>query len=397
MGIASAGRGAGSSTTSVLIGLYYYHPYLSGLSEYARRLAEGLVRSGCRVTVVCTRHEADLPEETWIEGVKVIRAPILLRHGKGVLSPAFWRRVVRLAKDHDVVNLHLPLPDSGLVAPFLDADRLLLTYHCDVNLGDALLDRVIEAISYRLMSVAMKRAAAIVGNSDSYFRNCRFREYGTKYRTIHPPVDTALFRGGRDGRPPGDDGKRPPGDRGEPYTIGFVGRIVYEKGLQYLFEAIPRLRRSIGNVRVLVVGDSTGVAGGSVMDELRPYRDAHPETIRFLGRLSVDELVRFYHDIDVLVLPSIDPLESFGMVQVEAMCCGTPVVASDLPGVDEVVGATGFGRLARPRDPDDLAHQIELVKEGRFERADFDPSRWDTAATVDEYVRLIDELNRQPA
>lgn len=390
MGIASGGRDADSSTTSVLIVLYYYHPYLSGLSEYARRLAEGLVRSGCGVTVVCTRHEPDLPEETWIEGVRVIRAPILFRRGKGVLSPAFWGRIVRLAKSHDIINLHLPLPDAGLVAPFVDGDRLLVTYHCDVNLGDAPVDRAIEGISYRLMNVAMKRAAAIVGNSDSYFRNCRFSGYGAKYRTIHPPVDTALFRRG----PPTD---RPADGHEAPYTIGFVGRIVYEKGLQYLFEAIPRLRRSIGNIRVQVVGDSTGVAGGSVMDELRPYREAYPDTIQFLGRFNIDDLVRFYHDIDVLVLPSIDPLESFGMVQVEAMCCGTPVVASDLPGVDEVVSATGFGRLARPRDPDDLAYQIELVKQGRFEDAAFDPARWDTAATVAEYIRLMDELTRQPA
>lgn len=387
MGTASAGHAAQRSTTSVLIGLYYYHPYLSGLSEYARRLAEGLVRAGCRVTVVCTRHEADLPEESWIEGVRVIRAPILLRHGKGVLSPAFWRRIVRLAKSHDIVNLHLPLPDAGLVAPFLDADRLLLTYHCDVNLGDAPLDRAIEEISYRLMNVAMKRAAAIVGNSDSYFRACRFSGYGAKYRTIHPPVDTGLFRSGRRTERPGND-------REQPYTIGFVGRIVYEKGLQYLFEAIPHLRRSVGDIRVLVVGDSAGVAGGSVMDELTPYQEAYPDTIRFLGRLSVDELVEFYHDIDVLVLPSIDPLESFGMVQVEAMCCGTPVVASDLPGVDEVIGATGFGRLARARDPDDLAQQIALVNEGRFRGGDFDPARWDTAATVEQYMRLMAELTQ---
>lgn len=388
MGTASAGHATQRSTTSVLIGLYYYHPYLSGLSEYARRLAEGLVRAGCRVTVVCTRHETALPEESWIEGVRVIRAPVLLRHGKGVLSPAFWRRIVRLAKSHDFVNLHLPLPDAGLVAPFLDADRLVLTYHCDVNLGNAPLDQAIEGISYRLMNVAMKRAAAIVGNSDSYFRNCRFSEYGAKYRTIHPPVDTKLFRSG------GGPERRPGKDNEQPYTIGFVGRIVYEKGLQYLFEAIPYLRRSLGDIRVLVVGDSTGVAGGSVMDELRPYQEAHPDTIRFLGRLSIDELVAFYHDIDVLVLPSIDPLESFGMVQVEAMCCGTPVVASDLPGVDEVIGATGFGRLARARDPDDVARQIALVQEGRVRSADFDPARWDTAATVAQYMQLMAELEQ---
>ena len=62
--------------------------------------------------------------------------------------------------------------------------------------------------------------------------------------------------------------------------------------------------------------------------------------------------------IDGLVLPSVDPLEAFGMVQVEAMLCGTPVVASDMPGVREVISRTGFGRLVNRRDPQDIADNV---------------------------------------
>ena len=366
-----------------MIGLYYYHPYLSGLSEYARRLAEGLVRAGCRVTVVCTRHDTSLPAEEVIAGVRVVRAPVVLRYGKGVVSPGFRRRIIDLASEHDLVNLHLPLPDAGFIAPFIETGKLLVTYHCDVNLGPGVLNRLLERLSYRLMDVAMRRAAVIVGNSDSYFEHCHFSHYSAKYRTIHPPVDTAAFSASPPGEPQEADGT---------CDIGFVGRIVYEKGLRYLFETIPRLERTIGPLRILVVGDADGVAGGSVMEELRPYAARHPETIRFLGRLDHDELVHFYGDIDVLVLPSIDPLESFGMVQVEAMCCGTPVVASDLPGVNEVIGATGFGRLARPRDPADLARQIELVNAGHYDSTSFDPADWDVANTVAAYLALAEEL-----
>ncbi len=128
------------------------------------------------------------------------------------------------------------------------------------------------------------------------------------------------------------------------------------------------------------------------MDELEPYKTAYPDTIQFLGRVDMDELVRFYYDIDVLVLPSIDRLEAFGMVQVEAMSCGTPVVASDLPGVNTVVGQTGFGRIAQPRDPEDLALQIQLVSEGAYDAEGFNPEQWDTANTVARYGELFDEL-----
>ena len=77
-----------------------------------------------------------------------------------------------------------------------------------------------------------------------------------------------------------------------------------------------------------------------------------------LGRLKFDDLVTFYSLIDVLVLPSVDPLEAFGMVQVEAMLCGTPVIASDMPGVREVISKTGYGRLIRKRDPEDIADKV---------------------------------------
>jgi glycosyltransferase involved in cell wall biosynthesis len=77
---------------------------------------------------------------------------------------------------------------------------------------------------------------------------------------------------------------------------------------------------------------------------------------------SVDEL---FSIADVLVLPSINATESFGMVQVEAMLAGVPVVASDLPGVRQPVAMTGMGRVARPGDPDDLASRIVEVFEAR--------------------------------
>lgn len=369
---------------SILIGLYYYQPYISGLSEYARQLAEGLAESGYEVTVLCLRHESSSPRQESIRGVRVIRAPNLFRYGKGAISPLFWCQLVRLGNRHDVVNLHLPLPDAGLVAGFLPRDRLLVTYHCDVNLGDGLVNRLIEHASYSLMERALRRATVIVGNSAAYFRNSRFAEYSPKFRAVNPPIDTRRFR-------PTAASSRSAA-RNEPYRIGFVGRVVYEKGLQYLFDAIPTLQESIGELQVLVVGETEGVAGGSVMPELERYRARFPDIIRFLGRIGAEELVRFYSDIDILVLPSIDPLESFGMVQVEAMCCGTPVVASNLPGVNEVIGKTGFGRLARPRDPDDIARQIELVRRGQFTRDGFDPREWDVANTISTYMELIEEL-----
>ncbi len=81
----------------------------------------------------------------------------------------------------------------------------------------------------------------------------------------------------------------------------------------------------------------------------------------FLGVLPPVEQAAFFHTCEVLVLPSINSTESFGMVQVEAMTCGTPVVASDLPGVRCAVKETGMGRIVPPRNSHALAEAIKDI------------------------------------
>lgn len=373
-----------SSSKRILVLLYYYLPYLSGLTEYARRLAEALVDSGYSVTVLATQHNDDLPREEAIKEVRVIRTPVLARLGKGVISPAFVTNAIRLARDHDVVHMHLPMAESGLIAPFIDRRKLLITYHCDVNLGPGPVNKVIEWLSYRLMSIAMRRTPTIVGNSSNYFEASHFSRYHDRFVQIYPPIDIGQYP-----RTPDPAFLPAFGVRPDAYKIGFVGRIVYEKGIDYLFEAIPDLKRRIGDFQIIIAGDSN-VAGGGIMHKLRPYLDRYAEDIVFTGRLSHEQLVRFYSNIDVLVLPSIDPLESFGMVQVEAMSCGTPVVASDMPGVNEVVSKTGFGRLAVPRDPENLAASIAEVHRDPPDPANFREEDWDQLVALSAYRRVLE-------
>lgn len=381
------------STTkrSILLVLYYYFPYISGLSEYARRLAEALVLHGFDVTVLSTQYSKSLSIEERINGVKVLRMPVLFKLGKGAVSPSFVKSAVRLAKSHDIVNFHLPLPDAGIAALGIDAQKIVVTYHCDINLGNGLLNSCIEKLSYLLMDKALERASRIVGNSSAYFDESKFVRYKNKFIQIYPPIETAIFQRCVD--------KRFFYDRlgldDTVFKIGFVGRIVYEKGLSFLFEAIPYLKARIPKFSILIAGDDEFVAGGSVMQELEVYKKSYHDIIRFVGKLTHEELVNFYSNIDVLVLPSIDPLESFGMVQVEAMCCGTPVVASNLPGVNEVIVKTWFGRLAIAKDAKSIAESILAVYDSDYMGSGFKAEDWDIAETVNSYVDLFTDMLAQ--
>lgn len=337
----------------ILIVLYYYHPYVSGLSLLAKMLAEGMAKRGHDVTVLTTRHDASLKQTEVNNGVKIIRARVLTKFNKGVVSPDLMSKLIALAKTHDVINPHLPMAHFGFVLPFIEAKKLIPQYHCDLNLGPGALAGFFESLSYRSMAWTLEKSAKIIVTSKDYFSNSHFSKFSPRACEIYPPIDQNRF-GARDS----EEMRESLGVGSTTKLIGFVGRIVEEKGLEFLLRAIPHLKQKLDDFQIVIAGDYENIAGGSVKDKIDIEIARHPGRVKLIGHLKFDDLVTFYNMIDVLVLPSVDPLEAFGMVQVEAMLCGTPVVASDMPGVREVISRTGFGRLVNKRDPQDIADNV---------------------------------------
>jgi glycosyltransferase involved in cell wall biosynthesis len=374
----------------IVMALYYYHPYTSGVSVSAKRLAECLVRRGHKVTVVTTRYDESLSQKEVIAGVTVIRTPVLFKLGKGVVSPAFNRMILKLQATADILNLHLPMAHPGLIARRLNTRKIITTYQCDINLGPSVTQRLVQWVSLRLMRKILQRSAVIIPSSLDYFEHSVFRELMSKAAEIAPSTDTGAFSP----QPKRDEFRAKLGVQDGEYVVGFVGRIVFEKGISYLLRATPRLLEHIPKVKIVIAGDYKKVAGGSVKDELDQIAAQYPGVISFTGFLSDEDLVRFYGAIDVLVLPSIDPLEAFGLVQIEAMCCGTPVVASDLPGVRTIVQKTGFGVVVRRGDPEAIAAGVIQVHDTPPEATGFDPKVWDTETAADQYeahfTRMLD-------
>ena len=350
--------------------------------------AEGLAARGHCVTVLTTQHQDNLPCREVLNGVQVVRAKVLARASKGGISWDFLWKIVSLAKTHDVVNPHLPMAHFGLMLPFVDIKKIIVQYHCDLNLGRGPLASILQRFSYWSMNRTLRSSSKIIATTKDYFSNCHFSEYVANVCEIYPPIDQDRF-GLRDSR----DLKTYLGIDGDPYLIGFVGRIVAEKGVEYLLRAIPYLEKKIDNFLILVAGDYTNIAGGSVKEHVDTLSKKFPERVKFVGHLKFDDLVAFYNLIDVLVLPSVDPLEAFGMVQVEAMLCGTPVIATDMPGVRAVVQKTGIGRLVRKRDPQDLADKVLDVKDHPVEIERTLLAEFNYDLSIDKYESLFAGLN----
>jgi glycosyltransferase involved in cell wall biosynthesis len=337
--------------------LTYYRPHYSGLTIYAERLARALAQRGHRVTILTSRFDPALLEHEICDGVEVIRLNVGLRVSKGVLMPGMLWNAWKLARHADVVNLHMPQFDAPFVAGIarLLGKPVLLTYHCDLQLPSGLIHRIANRVSDLTNHTAARLAQGIVHNTRDYAQASPFlRRYLDKVIPVYPPVEVtpitpeerAAFR---------EKHCILPGQR----IIGMAARLATEKGVEYLAQALPAILARFPSARVLMVGPYQNVIGeeryaGRVLREIAPYGDHW----KFLGVVSPQEMSAFFHESEVVVLPSLNSTESYGLVQIEAMSCGAPVAASNLPGVRVPVSETGAGLIVEPGDPAGLAQAV---------------------------------------
>ncbi|MDO6588242.1 glycosyltransferase family 4 protein [Salipiger sp. 1_MG-2023] len=294
--------------------------------------------------------QAPPPEET-IQGVQVFRAPVWFKIGRGPVSPGFIPLVQRIARRSKALHLHLPMLEAGVIAAL--AARIapelpiVSTYHIDLWLAPSLTSSLQIAAVNRAARSAIRRGDHVVVNSDDQARHSLLWDEISRSTWSAIPAPCLDPRGGQ---PTMRDG---PG-----HHVGFLGRIVPDKGIEYLIRAF--LRSAAPEDRLLLGGEYDTVAGGSNIAALRGIAAGDPR-VRFLGALERDQTRDFYASIDTCALTSV--AESFGIVQAEAMMCGLPVVGSDLPGGRVPLVDTGFGILTQPRDVDAIAAALTRLKD----------------------------------
>lgn len=341
----------------IVYAITYYAPHLSGLTLPVVALAEAMAARGHEVHVVCARHEGDLPREDVITNVHVHRVPVRAMFGKGPLVPGFGPTLWRVARRADLVHIIAPQFDAApaALAARLRGVPVVMSYVCSLTARGPLGALVTAAIRVsHLLAGLLSRKIIVL--SDDYASQSRFaRGFAAKRAAIPVPVPsypaTAL----------------PYRAPGPPYRIGFVGRISPDKSLPVLIAALPHLRALLpGGFAVELVGpsDPARTPGQRALEAALGTAEAEGLLTRH-GLLSDAELATFYRDIDVLVLPTNDRIEAYGLVQVEAMLRGTPCVASDRPGMRLPVRDTGFGRLFAPGGSEALAEALaDVLKNG---------------------------------
>jgi glycosyltransferase involved in cell wall biosynthesis len=338
---------------NVLMVLTYYYPHWTGLTNNARWMAEGLASRGHRVTVLTARYDRELPGEEMVNGVRVVRLSAMPRISRGVLMPGFPARLWRLLRENDIVQMHTPLLEAPLVA--LLARMLhrpvIFTHHGDLVMPGGFFNRVVERIVTLGMSLALSLSDWVTILNHDYARHSVFlRPAAHKLSCIYPPINI-----------PNPDAhaaeawKTELGLADRP-VVGFAGRWVEEKGFDYLLQAIPHILKTLPGTHFLYAGE-TKIAYEDFFTRCHALLEPVRDRVTLLGLITDrQKLADFYKMCDVFVLPS--RTDCLAVVQTEAMFCGTPVVASDIPGAREPVQVTGMGRLAPAGDVAGLSEAI---------------------------------------
>lgn len=325
-----------------------YYPVLGGIEGHVRLLAEGQAARGNQVTVLVTNPDGLRTVVKQEHGVRVVRSARLATVASTPLSLALpwelWRSRA------DVIHLHFPYPIGEISQWGLRRGRrTVLTYHSDVIRQAAIL-RLYRPLLRRVL----RRVDAFVVASPQMRRSLYLAEYQARVHVIPYGLDLARFQAEPDAadlaRVRAACSTEPaPAEPGMPVLL-FVGRLRYYKGLDVLIRALPDIR-----ARLLVAG--TGPMAG----EWRALAGTVGvgDRVVWLGDFADADLPLLYHLADLFVLPASHPSEAFGLVQVEAMAAGLPVVCSEVGTGTSYVNQDGVtGRVVPAGQPGVLAGAI---------------------------------------
>ncbi len=324
-----------------------YFPILGGIENHVKLLAEGLRLHGVETEVIVTNTTNRTVDET-IGGVPVHKMARQINVSSAPVSLPFFPAVRRLEASVDIAHLHMPYPPGELAQLLLGRSRrLVATYHSDI-----VRQRVLGALYRPFLWQVLRRADLIAVSNPVYIQDSPFlRRHVEKCRVIHFGVDldrfapspavleeAARWQARYAGRP----------------LILFVGRLRHYKGIDVLLEAM----RQVENAHALIVGI------GPMEESWRAQAQSAgvSDRVTFLGEVPDAGVLALYHAASLFVLPSTNRAETLGIVQLEAMACGLPLICTELGTGTSYVNQHGTtGLVVAPNDAPALAAAINTL------------------------------------
>ncbi|KOV90276.1 GDP-mannose-dependent alpha-(1-2)-phosphatidylinositol mannosyltransferase [Streptomyces sp. NRRL WC-3723] len=336
--------------TRVRIGIVcpYSWDVPGGVQFHIRDLAEYFLRLGHEVSVLAPADD-DTPLPPYVVSAgRAVPVPYngsVARLNFGFLSAARVRRWLHEGA-FDVVHIHEPTsPSLGLLTCWAASGPIVATFHTSNPRSRAMI------AAYAILQAALEKISARIAVSE-YARRTLVEHLGGDAVVIPNGVDVDFFA------------EAEPKPQWQGGTIGFIGRIDEpRKGLPVLMRALPRILAARPGTRLLVAG--RGDEEAAVEDLPRELRSS----VEFLGMISDEDKARLLRSVDLYVAPNTGG-ESFGIILVEAMSAGAPVLASDLDAFVQVLDQGEAGEVFTNEDADALAEAAVRLLEDPARRAE---------------------------
>ena len=322
-----------------------YYPYPGGVSEHVYHTYLGLRRQGHAVKIITTSFGKRLTEDEK-DIIRVGRSVPMLSNGsitRIALPSLFFSRRMKKILDReafDLLHIHEPLVPPLSLAALRDSKTVNIgTFHAfkEFSLGYAIFRSYLRKYSQKL------DGRIAVSDSAGEFVG---RYFPGTYRIIPNGIDLDRFK---------LNGKVERFDDGD-FNILFVGRLEPRKGLRYLLRAFPLIKEKLPRARLIIVGS------GPLERYYRQLVPRHYRTdIFFEGLVSKENLSAYYSTCDVFCSPATGK-ESFGIVLLEAMASGKPIVASDIAGYRNVMTDGQEGLLVKSKQSKEIANAVAKIE-----------------------------------
>lgn len=320
----------------------FYPPYFGGIEKVNYDIVEGLNMNGVQTDVLCSNHTKG---NIFTNNIyKIYRTHTLKVVASTPLSYSLIKTLKKIQDNYDIIHVHLPNPMANL-AIFLTRPKakIILHWHSDI-----IKQKKILKLYSSLQAWLLKRADKIVTTTPTYLEGSNtLKKYKNKIVCIPIGIDSKeLFTE--------QNTLNSLKNKYKGYKIIFsLGRLVYYKGFEYLIEATKFLPN---DVIILIAGI------GELKEKLQEQISKHnlQDRVKLLGKIPFEDLGAYYQLCDIFCLPSTERSEAFGVVQIEAMAFGKPVISTNIQGsgVDWVNLDNVSGIIVPPKKTKELADAI---------------------------------------
>lgn len=345
----------------LLLIIPYFFPKVGGLENYALHIIKGLVKTyHWNVVVVTTNHENKKYKKEQLDGITVYRLPTQFKLSNTPISMFWYGKIKKIVMQEkpDIINGHTPVPfisDIGAHVASSLAIPYVLTYQNDLIKGTPLLTYMIKLYYKYLAAYTFRYSQKIIASSQYYADHSLYlKDYMGKIEIVPPGVSLSRFDYKNLKKEKLDIIAKPYVDIKIILFIGQLDKTHTHKGLSYLLLSLPGILKKFPNTHLIVIGK-----GDNIEEYKRQTQELHiSDYVTYTGFITDEDLPYYYNISHVVVLPSYNDSEGFGMILIEAGAAKKPVVASRVGGIPSVINDKVTGFLTPPQDSASLSNAL---------------------------------------